>query len=103
MENEEFSWLDDLEEEIEKSVRAGLNASNPRMVEVAVELRQQKRSSDILKNLSIEITPYKIKDVSLKKIVLDAPDYIIEEIEEALKERRRVREFGGTLDEEEDG
>lgn len=101
-EESEFDWLDEIDEDIEASVKAGLKAANPRMVEVAMQLRQQRETGQVLKDLQIEIVPYRIKDTSLRKIILEAPDYIIDEVEEALKERRRLREFGGVIEDDDE-
>jgi hypothetical protein len=81
--------------EIETAIRKGLQQGNPNMVRVVEELREKDEALEILKNIEVEITPFEIPDDSLYNIVLRAPEYVIEEIQAALLERRRLAEFGG--------
>jgi hypothetical protein len=41
-----------------------------------------------MSKLDVQIVPYRVKDDSLTRIVLEAGDEIVMEIEEALKKRR---------------
>jgi hypothetical protein len=80
--------------EFEEAIRTGLQKGDANMVKVYKEMKQEEEAGETLSSIAIDIVPYKIKDTSLKDIVLAAPDYIVLEIEEALAERKRIALFG---------
>jgi hypothetical protein len=83
------------QDDVTDAILKGLRQGNPNMVRVVEEIREKDTALEVLKNLQIEITPFTIPDDSIYNIVLRAPEYIIEEVQAALLERRRLAEFGG--------
>ena len=80
---------------LQEAIEAGLRKGDANMVRAYNEIRSRETSEDVFASLAIEITNYTVADTSLQKIVLEAPDYIIDEIYAALAERKRLAEFGG--------
>jgi regulator of protease activity HflC (stomatin/prohibitin superfamily) len=77
-----------MNDRILKSIKAGLDQNNPQMVRAAMDYESEQAGKAYLSQLDVQIVPYRIKDDSLAKIVLEAGDDVIEEVEEALKKRR---------------
>lgn len=53
----------------------------------ALDYEAEQAGREYLSKLEVQIVPYRIKDDSLTKIVLEAGDNVIEEVEEALRKR----------------
>lgn len=77
-------------EKILKAINEGLDAANPQMVRAAMDYEAEQAGREYLSQLDVQIVPYKIKDDSLAKIVLEASDDVVAEVEEALKKRGRA-------------
>ena len=78
-------------EKIRKSINGGLDRNDPNMTRVALDYESEQSGRDYLTNLTINITPYVIKDSSLAKIALEADDETVKEIEAALVQRKRKK------------
>lgn len=73
--------------DIRKAIANGLSKGDPQMVRAALEYEAEQAGREYLSKLEVSIVPYRIKDDSLAKIVLEAGDEVVAEIEEALLQR----------------
>lgn len=88
--------LDGVEVLLADAIRTGLEKADANMVRVTNDIMNQAEVDDAFSHFEVDIVPYEIPDTSLTQIVLKAPQYVIDEIMEALAERRRLAEFGGS-------
>jgi len=66
-----------------KAIKAGLDRADLQMVRAALEYEAEQAERNYLSELMVEIVPYRIKDDSLAKIVMEAGDDVVTQIEEA--------------------
>lgn len=86
--------LDDLQAD---AIRKGLERGDPQMVRAYADVKAAQNAADTFANLVINIKDYRIKDKSLKRIVLDADEVTIEEIFRAFAERADLDECPAAL------
>ncbi len=77
-----------LEYAYERALLNGLRDNNAAMVRAYQDYRAQRDASRVMSNIQINIVPYRIADASLARIILQAEDEIVEQVEKALSRRK---------------
>ncbi len=85
-----------IDAQLKEAIERGLERGDANMVRVVNDMIIQEEGMEILRDLQVNIVPYEIADVSLRNIVLKAPDYVVREIEDALIERKKKDMANGT-------
>lgn len=74
-------------EKLKQAIDRSLERADPNAIRVVSELIRTEEARKHFSNIQIEIVPYRIRDTSLTEIIMKAPDYVIEEVREALVKR----------------
>lgn len=82
---------DSIPDKLLKAIIAGLDSGNAQMARVAMDWQTEQAGKEHLKELTVNITPYTIQDASLAKIVGEASEGIVGEIEQAIAKRRGAK------------
>lgn len=83
---------------LEDAIKTGLVKGDPGMVGRVLEIQRQEELAESFNDFTVNIVPFTIPDTSLREIVLRCPDNILEEILDALAERRRSKMLSGNME-----
>lgn len=83
---------------LDDAIKTGLIKGDPGMVTRVLEIQRQEELAESFTNFEVHIVPFTIPDTSLREIVLRCPDSVLEEILDALTERRKSKLMGGDVE-----
>lgn len=76
-------------DDVKNAIKTGLAENNPQIVRVAMDYLAEQEGRDYMSSLDVEVVPYRIADTSITRIIQECDEDLLEQIEEALAERRR--------------
>ena len=86
--DEEDQEEESLDQRMKQALDRAIQNSDAQMLRACLDYRDEQMGKEYLSQLNVNVVPYKIRDDSLLKIVIEADDRIVDEMEEALKKRR---------------
>lgn len=84
----------DVELLLKDAITIGLAKGDPGMVKQVLEIQHNEDMAESFTNFTLNIVPFTVPDPSLREIVLKCPPDILEEIMEAMIERKRLENSG---------
>lgn len=77
----------DIGDKILAAIHTGLDQGNAQVIRAAMDYEAERAGRDYLKDLAVNIVPYRVKDASLEKIIREADLDVVKTLQVAITQR----------------